>query len=167
MKQAKQFKFYRRLNKKCVITILNEIDSATGFNERILLKAAKRSILSGTALVSITLVDEARACALNGLYRGKDYATNVLSFSLTEGDVMPFGFAANLVCGDLILCLPVLEQEAVAQNKTLRDHCLHMVVHGMLHLQGYDHEMPTEAEEMEALEVKILESLGVRTPYLD
>ena len=80
---------------------------------------------------------------------------------------MPFGFAANLVCGDLILCVPVLEQEAAAQHKSLRDHCLHMVVHGMLHLQGYDHEATSEAEVMEALETKILGGLGVSNPYLD
>ena len=165
MKQAKQSKFYRRLDKKCAITILNEV--ATSLNTRILLKAARRSVLGGTATVSISLVDESRSRALNGLYRGKDYATNVLSFALTEGEAMPFGFAANLFCGDLVLCLPVLEQEAVAQNKSLRDHCLHMVVHGMLHLQGYDHEATLEAEEMEALEAKILLGLGVSNPYLD
>jgi len=165
MKQAKQPKFYRHLDKKYAITVLNEV--ATSFNSRILVVAARRSVLRGTAQVSISLVDELRSRALNGLYRGKDYATNVLSFSLTEGEAMPFGFAANLVCGDLILCVPVLEQEAAAQHKSLRDHCLHMVVHGMLHLQGYDHEATSEAEVMEALETKILGGLGVSNPYLD
>lgn len=165
MKQAKQSNFYRSLDKKYAITVLNEV--TISFNIRVLVAVARRSVLRGSAQVSISLVDDLRSRTLNNSYRGKDYATNVLSFSLTEGAAMPFGFAANLVCGDLILCLPVLKQEAAAQNKSLRNHCLHMVVHGMLHLQGYNHEVTLEAESMEALEIKILQSFGVSNPYLD
>lgn len=104
----------------------------------------------------IRLVDETESQQLNSSYRGKDKSTNVLSFTYDEID--------NYL-GDLVVCLPVVEREAKEQNKTRQDHMAHMVVHGVLHLLGYDHEINEEAEEMEALECAILNELGIDNPY--
>ena len=95
---------------------------------------------------------------LNSLYRGKDYATNVLAFVYD---------AKSPVTGDIVLCAPVLRQEAKAQGKPLADHCAHLVVHGMLHLQGYEHDTVRAARAMEAREKAILGRLGVPDPYAD
>ncbi len=114
------------------------------------------------------LVGEAEGRALNRDYRGKDYATNVLTFAYAEGEALPgLPEAAGDVplAGDLVLCVPVVVREAAAQGKTLEAHFAHLVVHGMLHLQGYDHENETEAAEMEALETVILRELGYADPY--
>ncbi len=94
--------------------------------------------------------------ALNALYRGKDYATNVLTF--VYDDAVP-------LAGDIVLCVPVLRREARAGGVTLRAHCAHLVVHGMLHLQGHDHATPREAARMEARETALLAALGVADPY--
>jgi probable rRNA maturation factor len=108
--------------------------------------------------VSVTLrfVGRREGQTLNALYRGKEYATNVLAFVYDE---------ATPVCGDVVLCTPVLRQEARAQHKPLADHCAHLVVHGVLHLQGYDHDNDRAARRMEARETAILAALGVRDPY--
>ena len=103
--------------------------------------------------------DEGRQ--LNHDYRGKDYATNVLSFALNEGDPVP----GLPLIGDLVLCAPVVEKEAAEQNKPLQAHYAHLLVHGMLHLQGFDHEQDDEAETMEALETVIMQRLGYPDPY--
>ena len=94
--------------------------------------------------------------ALNAEYRGKDYATNVLTF--VYDDAVP-------LAGDIVLCVPVLRREARAGGVTLRAHCAHLVVHGMLHLQGHDHATPREAARMEARETALLETLGIADPY--
>ena len=107
--------------------------------------------------VTIRIVDEHEARALNSQYRGKDYATNVLTFALTEEPYL---------MGDIIICGPVVASEARAQNKDLMAHFAHLTVHGMLHLSGYDHETEPQAELMEALEVQILAKLGYANPYL-
>jgi probable rRNA maturation factor len=113
-------------------------------------------------------VGEAEGRALNRDYRGKDYATNVLTFAYAEGEALP-GLPEEggdvPLAGDLVLCVPVVVREAAAQGKTLEAHFAHLVVHGMLHLQGYDHENETEASEMEALETSILRELGYANPY--
>ena len=109
----------------------------------------------GEITVRIVGADEGRA--LNRDYRGKDYATNVLSF--------PYDSGAR-VCGDLVLCKRVVESEAGEQQKPLEAHYAHLIVHGMLHLQGHDHETSSgDAERMEALEREILEVLGYPDPY--
>jgi len=97
---------------------------------------------------------------LNRDYRGKDKPTNVLSFPFEA----PAGITMPLA-GDLVICAPVVEQEAADQNKTLESHWAHMVVHGMLHLQGHDHTDDKEAETMEALEIQLLAQLGFANPY--
>lgn len=111
--------------------------------------------------LAIRIVDEAEGRALNRHYRGKDYATNVLSFpaELPPGVTLP-------VLGDIVLCAPVIAQEAAEQGKPLIAHYAHLTVHGVLHLLGLDHDDPREAEAMEALEREILSELGFPDPYL-
>ena len=108
---------------------------------------------------TIRLVGEAESRALNSQYRAKNAPTNVLSFTV-ENDYLDYE-----CLGDLVICAPVVEQEAQQQGKPLPAHWAHMVIHGMLHLQGYDHQNTTEADEMEALEAKILSTLGYTNPY--
>ncbi len=107
--------------------------------------------------VTIRIVDEAEGRALNKTYRGKDYATNVLTFPLTEEPCL---------MGDIIICAPVVEAEAKAQNKALNAHYAHLTVHGILHLHGYDHENEAQAELMEGIETAIITKLGYPSPYL-
>jgi len=127
-----------------------------------------RAAEPGAARITVRLVDEAEGRELNRDYRGKDYATNVLTFAYAEGEALP-GLPEEggdvPLAGDLVLCVPVVVREAAAQGKTLEAHFAHLVVHGMLHLQGYDHENETEASEMEALETSILRELGYANPY--
>jgi probable rRNA maturation factor len=116
--------------------------------------------------LSLCLADDAFLQELNARYRGKDRPTNVLSFSQLEGVGGPTGGAgAPRPLGDVALSLDSLRREAQEQGKSLRDHFAHLLVHGTLHLLGYDHETPGEAETMEALERRILSGLGVADPY--
>ncbi|NMG73725.1 rRNA maturation RNase YbeY [Aromatoleum diolicum] len=121
--------------------------------------------LRGDADVTVRLVGAPEGRTLNRDYRGKDYATNVLTFVYGEGEVLPQGEADAPLAGDLVLCVPVVVREAAEQGKPLEARFAHLVVHGMLHLQGYDHEVADEAEEMEALETQILATLGYPNPY--
>ncbi len=105
-------------------------------------------------------MDESEGRELNQQYRGKDYATNVLSFPFEA----PPGVDLGLL-GDLVICAGVVEREAREQNKSREAHWAHLVIHGMLHLQGYDHQEPDEAETMENLEVHLLAELGFPDPY--
>lgn len=110
--------------------------------------------------LSIRIVDAKEGRALNRDYRGKDYATNVLSFPAE----LPPGLNLPLM-GDLVICAPVVVREAAEQSKPARHHWAHMTVHGVLHLLGYDHIEDAEAEQMEALETRILAGLGIADPY--
>lgn len=112
------------------------------------------------AEVSIRLVDADEGRALNKHYRGKDYATNVLSFTAE----LPPGIDLPLL-GDLAICAPVVAREAAEQGKRQRDHWAHLTVHGVLHLLGHDHVVDADAERMEALERRILADLGIADPY--
>ena len=112
------------------------------------------------AEVCIRIVEPDESQALNNEYRGKDKPTNVLSFPL---DVPP-GIPLQLL-GDLVICADVVAREAEEQQKAPMDHWAHMVIHGTLHLLGFDHIKDDEAEEMEALERKLLASLGIKDPY--
>ena len=121
------------------------------------LRGAKRR-KPGELAIRIVDTDEGRA--LNRDYRGKDYATNVLSFPAE----LPPGVALPLI-GDLAICAPVVLREAAEQGKLARDHWAHLTIHGVLHLLGHDHVEDAEAEAMEALETRILAGLGIADPY--
>ena len=110
--------------------------------------------------LTIRLVNSDESQQLNHQYRKKDKPTNVLSFPFE----VPKGIELNLL-GDLVICSSIVEQEANSQNKALFDHWAHMVVHGCLHLLGYDHINDTDADEMETLEIKILGQLSISNPY--
>ena len=112
--------------------------------------------------VAVRLTDDAEIQRLNRDFRGKDKPTNVLSFPFEA----PPGLELPLL-GDLVICCQVVEAEAVEQHKPLMAHWAHMVVHGSLHLLGYDHIEDEEAEEMEQLERDIMQELGFADPYLD
>jgi probable rRNA maturation factor len=115
-----------------------------------------RGALEQPAQITVRIVDEAEGRALNRDYRRKDYATNVLTFDYARLPV---------VLADLVLCAPVLEREAAEQGKTLADHYAHLLVHGTLHAQGWDHERAADARRMEARESALLVAMGVPDPY--
>lgn len=112
--------------------------------------------------LTIRLVDEAESQSLNRDYRGKDYPTNVLSFPFAPPPGMP-----RLHLGDLVICVPVVVREAAEQGKPLEAHWAHLVIHGCLHLLGFDHIDDDEAVEMEALERRLLAGLGYPDPYAE
>ena len=119
-------------------------------------KWAKQALRSD-AEIALRVVDEDEGRMLNRDYRGKDYATNVLTFPLAE---------EPLLMGDIVLCAPVVAREAEAQQKPLLAHYAHLTVHGVLHLQGYDHETEAEAVQMESMETEIITKMGYADPYL-
>jgi probable rRNA maturation factor len=132
-------------------------------------KAAKRAIALGGvpilagAELSVSLADDAMVAAANRDWRGKDVPTNVLSFpSVTAERISQSPFL-----GDVILAFETVEREALAEGKTIQHHTAHLVVHGVLHVLGYDHMTKDEAERMEALETLILASLAITDPYGD
>ena len=111
--------------------------------------------------MTVRIVDEAESHDLNLTYRGKDRPTNVLSFPFECPDEVELP-----LLGDLVICRQVVEREAIEQEKPLMAHWAHMIVHGSLHLLGYDHIEDDEAEEMESLETEIMQGLGFADPYL-
>lgn len=116
--------------------------------------------------MGIALVDEPYSRQLNHLYRGKDKPTNVLSFYSDTPDELAAVLEAYPL-GDLVICLPVVMAEAQTQAKSVHDHFSHLIVHGLLHLCGYDHETSeADCAQMEALEIAILGELGIKNPYL-
>jgi len=129
---------------------VQELPSAAQFR-----KWARQALRIDTE-IALRIVDEAEGRSLNHTYRGRDYATNVLTFPLTEEPHL---------MGDIILCAPVVVREALEQNKPLAAHFAHLTVHGVLHLHGYDHETEPQAELMESLETAIVTKLGYANPY--
>lgn len=118
--------------------------------------------------LAIRIVDEEEGFALNEQYRGKEYATNVLSFPVELPDALHDVAGSEdfpLPLGDLVICAPVVIKEAKAQDKEIIAHWAHLTTHGLLHLMGYDHVVDEEAEKMEALEVELLAKLGFSNPY--
>jgi probable rRNA maturation factor len=121
-----------------------------------------QAALFAPAELTIRFVDAEEGRSLNREFRGKDYATNVLTFAYNEGEELPDDAPTQ---ADIILCTDVLEKEAAEQNKTVEEHTAHLIVHGVLHAQGYDHEDDEEATEMEDLETELLATLGFGDPY--
>lgn len=132
--------------------------AASELPERPLLRRWAQAALSQDAEVTLRLVDTEEGRLLNRDYRGKDYATNVLTFAYGAD-------AFGVLSGDIVLCAPVVAREAAEQGKSADAHYAHMVVHGMLHLQGYDHETEADAAAMEAVERFIMQRLGFSNPY--
>jgi probable rRNA maturation factor len=111
-------------------------------------------------VVTIRIVDEAESASLNRQYRSKSGPTNVLSFPAELPDEVDLA-----LLGDIVICAPLVRQEAMEQAKPLMAHWAHLVIHGILHLRGYDHLDPEAAEEMESLETRLLHELGFPDPY--
>jgi probable rRNA maturation factor len=128
-----------------------------GLPARVSLERWARAALRRTADVTVRFVGAAEGRALNRRYRGRDYATNVLTFA--------YSAAGRALEGDIVLCAPVVAREARDQGKPVVAHFAHLVVHGLLHLQGYDHERDQDAQRMEAAERRILGKLGFSDPY--
>ena len=122
------------------------------------------SVPSKPLSLGLRIVDEDESAAINLAYRQKDYATNVLSFSAELPEAI-LDSLDEVPLGDLVICAPIVAREADAQAKRLPAHWAHMLIHGMLHLNGFDHESESEALEMETLEARILEELGFDNPY--
>lgn len=124
--------------------------------------------VEGDAELVIRIVDEAESAELNGYYRDKPGPTNILSFPFEAPDIQ--GLDNSLLdcdlLGDLVVCAPVLAREALEQGKALEDHWAHIIIHGVLHLLGYDHNDDAEAEQMESQEIKLLQQLNIRNPYI-
>jgi probable rRNA maturation factor len=118
-----------------------------------------RRALERPAAITLRFVDEAEGRALNATYRGRDYATNVLTFVYSE----PGARAA--LAGDIVVCVPVVHREAARQRRRVAAHFAHLVIHGALHLQGYDHETAADAARMEMRETAILGKFGIPDPY--
>lgn len=114
-------------------------------------------IIDQDAEITIRIVGSDESKNLNAMYRKKKYPTNVLSFLVDD---------AHHLIGDIVLCAPVIEEEARDQSKKLEAHYAHLIIHGALHLYGYDHENKKDAEIMEEKEIKILTKLGYKNPYL-
>ena len=131
-------------------------------NIELWIKSALQSDELNQAEVSVYIVDEAESQELNAQYRGKDKPTNVLSFPADIPDEVGVP-----LLGDLVVCAPVVEREAQEQGKTLEAHWAHMLVHGTLHLLGYDHVEDDEAEVMEALETRLITQLNFPAPYTE
>ena len=121
-----------------------------------------KAALFAPAELTIRFVDADEGRTLNRDYRAKDYATNVLTFAYNDDADLPDDAPTQ---ADIILCTDVLEREAAEQQKTVELHTAHLIVHGVLHAQGYDHENDEEAAEMEGLETAILAALGMPAPY--
>ncbi|MBU3627728.1 rRNA maturation RNase YbeY [Polynucleobacter sp. AP-Reno-20A-A9] len=122
-----------------------------------LIKKWVKSATTLNGLITLRFVNAAEGKKLNLAFRQKDYATNVLTF--------PYELSKNNLVADIIFCLPVLQKEAKEQDKLLKAHLAHLIVHGCLHAQGHDHEVDRDAKKMEALEIQILQKLGFANPY--
>lgn len=124
-----------------------------------LIKKWVKSTTTKSGLLTLRFVNAAEGKKLNASFRKKDYATNVLTF--------PYEHSKSDLMADIIFCLPIIQKEAKEQGKTLKAHLAHLIIHGCLHAQGYDHETDQDAKKMETLEIKILKTLGFTNPYLN
>ena len=122
-----------------------------------LIKKWVKSTGAKSGLITLRFVNAAEGKKLNASFRKKDYATNVLTF--------PYERSKNSLTADIIFCLPIIQKEARDQEKTLKAHLAHLIIHGCLHAQGYDHENNRDAKKMEDLEIKLLKTHGFTNPY--
>jgi len=149
------------------MTIILDIQSASSSEDAPDDQSIKRWVSAaigsktGDTELSIRIVDEAEGKALNETYRGASGPTNVLSFPFDEKPPEPLP-----LIGDIVVCAPVVAREAAQQNKDLNAHWAHMIIHGVLHLLGYDHQNDSEAAIMESLETEIMQKLGFPPPYI-
>lgn len=155
---------------KLKLTVQYATSTGEPLPPRPLLRKWIKAALTLDAEIALRIVDEAEGRRLNRDFRNKSYATNVLTFVYSEARVGPdvspgVSGDAHLLTGDIVLCAPVVENEARQQHKDLMPHYAHLTVHGILHLQGYDHQEEAEAREMEAMETRILARLGYEDPY--
>jgi len=134
---------------------------------RTALSRAAAPLAAAPLILGLILTDDAEQRRLNLTYRGTDAATNVLSFALAADPRGATPADAPLLLGDVVLAFATVEREAREQHKPLATHLAHLVVHGVLHLLGFDHQSEAEATAMEAREVEILQALGVPDPYRD
>ncbi len=165
----------KNLNHKIEISVQDPQWETMGDIHNIVMSVAKTTLTSAilpkiafnrNLEASIVLANDDLVQVLNREYRGKDKPTNVLTFALLDGeDMTPEG--EILALGDVIISFQTIEREAQEQGKFMLDHLKHMTVHGVLHLLGYDHETDEEANDMETLEIRILEQLGVQNPYIE
>lgn len=128
-------------------------------------QAALNNIADSTGEITLRLVSTEEIQTLNHSYRGKDSPTNVLSFPFEMPEGLPLA-AQDLILGDIALCADVIAEESQTQNKPLSHHWAHMVIHGVLHLLGFDHIGDSDAAIMEQLEIDILATMGIPNPYL-
>lgn len=142
------------------VTTTTELPSAEQMQHWVSAAVSAASTELDAAELTILIVDRDEGLQLNKAYRGRDYATNVLSFPFDAPVQLPIP-----LLGDLVICADVVAEEAQQQHKALLDHWTHMVIHGTLHLLGYDHIQDDEAEQMEQLERDILASLNIADPY--
>lgn len=155
----------RRTRQQQRLTVL--IDWQTEYQKGLISSLVQRAAAiawlgNGRAGVNVSLVDEQTSQSLNLQWRGKNKPTNILSFPFE----LPEGWEdSQRLLGDLVVCVPVVQQEALEQNKGLATHMAHLMVHGLLHLQGYDHENDSDADCMESLETALLAQLGIHDPY--
>lgn len=170
MKTAKRYPFPALLRQRLQLYFADQARQPGSPSEAQFRRWAWQAVKSRyrRAEIGLLLLDEETARAYNRDYRQKDYATNVLSFALDEGEQAALaGFSGSLpvLHGDLVICPQVVAREAAEQGKTLEAHFAHLTLHGMLHLMGYDHIEPDEAEAMEALEIRLMNQLGYPNPY--
>jgi probable rRNA maturation factor len=151
---------------RLALSIQHDPDAGPCPADRAQLRRWARAALGTDAELVLRFVGEAEGRTLNAGFRGKDYATNVLTFAYDADDDPPAGTGADApVRADIVICLPVVAREALAQRKAERDHLAHLVVHGVLHAQGMDHEDEDEAREMETRETEVLRRFRIADPY--
>ncbi|STZ75639.1 rRNA maturation RNase YbeY [Bergeriella denitrificans] len=166
MKRAKRYPFLALQRRRFTLNFDNASSAADVPSEKDFYRWVWAAVKEHyrRADIGLVLLDEDEARAYNRDYRGKDYATNVLSFAMNEGEMLPGGFSDGLY-GDLVICPQVVAKEAAEQGKTVEQHFAHLTIHGTLHLMGYDHMADEEAEMMEAAEIRLLAAAGYPNPY--
>lgn len=148
----------KKINRNCEIEFERTDDTSKRLPTRSEMTQWVQAALSVPAQFCVRFVGQEEGHELNRIYRGKDYATNVLTFDYQHEPIAE---------ADIVICTPVLEREAKEQNKTFRSHLAHLLVHSTLHAQGWDHETDEEAEKMESRECEIMKALGFSAPYSD